>query len=113
MFFFRWLPFGCGRAALGRQHYTYKMNNNLSYLVLYVSDIDKSFQFYSGLGFKLTNEKHGNGPDHYSIKMDHCIIELYPSKNGKTSLVRIGIYINDYNGLKLVSDPDGNKLEIL
>ncbi|WP_160148481.1 VOC family protein [[Leptolyngbya] sp. PCC 7376] len=92
---------------------------NLSYVVLYVSDLQQSFKFYRDLGFGLTAEQHGNGPPHYSFSVGDLLIELYPAKDKKVSQFRLGIALGnsspllqllDINNEKIVRDPDGNVL---
>lgn len=38
----------------------------LTLLVLYVTDLKRSHRFYSDLGLTLFEERHGDGPVHYS-----------------------------------------------
>jgi transcriptional regulator with XRE-family HTH domain len=50
-------------------------------LVLRCQDLDESKAFYSELGAQLTEERHGNGPVHYSFSCGTLLVELYPSSD--------------------------------
>ncbi len=91
----------------------------LSYVVLYVSDLQKSFEFYNGLEFDLTAEQHGNSPLHYSFSINELIIELYPASTNRVSRCRLGIALSHSSLLwpsletqqnKIIKDPDSNIL---
>ena len=108
----------------------------LSLIVVYVSDIQKSLDFYTELGLSFKHEKHGDGPDHYAAYVcGGTCLELYPLAGRKRgpSIVRLGFYVDslrksvdqlsrkgvnvisdvsDTNfGLQaLVADPDGTVL---
>ena len=57
---------------------------HLTYLVLYVSDIDASRDWYeSALGLRFTEEQH-SGPVHYSTKLeDGTVVELFPAGDNR------------------------------
>lgn len=59
-------------------------------IVIYVSDLEVSREFYDTLGFDLQKEQHGNGPIHYSAQLEQILIELYP-KYKATSHIRLGL----------------------
>ncbi|AFY39015.1 Glyoxalase/bleomycin resistance protein/dioxygenase [[Leptolyngbya] sp. PCC 7376] len=66
----------------------------LNYVVLYVDNLQKSFEFYSELGFELTAEQHGEGPKHYSFPVGNVIFEIYLAKNNAVSHMRLGIEVD-------------------
>lgn len=92
----------------------------LNYVVIYASDLRRSSEFYRQLGFELTEEKHGNGPKHYSLSVGDIVVEIYPTKNSDVSRIRLGIVADENSNLvelfgsddrRLVADPDGNVWE--
>ena len=93
-----------------------------TYWVLYVSDLEESYRFYSSLGLNLVPEKHGLGPKHYSLTMGDLIFEIYPAGEKKISHFRVGLVCdeNEWDALDIIGnakkrvivDPDGNILEL-
>lgn len=52
----------------------------LTVLVLYVHSLELVKEFYELLGFTMAQEKHGNGPTHYStVLKEGIVLELYPA----------------------------------
>jgi catechol 2,3-dioxygenase-like lactoylglutathione lyase family enzyme len=109
----------------------------MNLVVIRVSDLERSREFYSTLGLDLTPEKHGSGPLHYSCEMNDLVVELYPTKTRPTGGGRIGLRIARPNlavdrllssghlsersvslrrepraEVLLVRDPDGNDIEL-
>lgn len=98
----------------------------LNLLVIYVSNLAASAEFYSALGLHLTREQHGDGPIHYSTLLPGgMILELYPAGDRPVSQVRLGITVPNPAetaeallalgyGLrgKAILDPDGNVIEL-
>lgn len=106
-----------------------------TYVVVRVPDVERSADFYRSLGLELTQEKHGEGPIHYSFQLSRSVVcELYPLKQGSdapTPGVRLGFEVADVAALKrtlaaqgrellpgtssasfVVIDPSGNQVEI-
>jgi len=106
-----------------------------TYVVVRVPDVERSAEFYRSLGLELTQEKHGEGPLHYSFTLrDSVVCELYPLKqtsDAKTPGVRLGFEVVDLETLRkkltsqgreilpgsstssfVVIDPSGNQVEI-
>ncbi len=54
----------------------------LNLLVLHTARLEAVRSFYETLGFHLVEEKHGNGPVHYSWITSNFVIEFYP-RNGR------------------------------
>ncbi len=82
----------------------------LDYLVLYVADLPASRSFYESLGLVCREERHGNGPLHYSMKLEGGLtIELFPRKqNAPSGRVRIGLSAATADEERAITDPDGN-----
>ena len=106
-----------------------------SYVVLRVPDLERSAHFYRSLGLELTEEKHGDGPVHYSFPLTADVVcELYPLRAGSTapiSGIRLGFSVADPAALRatlassghsisdgytpgsfVVIDPSGNQVEV-
>lgn len=102
----------------------------LDLLVLRVADIELSRRFYSCLGAKFEQEKHGRGPVHYAGLLNGTVFELYPcNKSSAVSSLRLGFKVEDLNQVVerarqagatvesredgdqyVLQDPDGNKV---
>jgi transcriptional regulator with XRE-family HTH domain len=69
---------------------------SLEGLVLRCEKLQASREFYSQLGCALTEEKHGDGPLHYSFASSGLILELYPSssKHPPSREVRLTLQVN-------------------
>lgn len=110
----------------------------LSLVVLYVSDLPSSVAFYSALGLRFVDEKHGSGPLHYSVSLPGgTVMELYPRGNREASRTRLGFTVTDLDAavasveaasgrgpvgppdrradglVAVMLDPDGNKVELV
>ena len=115
-------------------HSTPKVN----LLVLRVTDLEKSEDFYQKLGMSFNKHSHGDGPVHLSYENDGFVFELYPLKDGAqpTISTRIGFQVDDVDqyiktceedGIDIVSypketewgrrtvikDPDGHVIELV
>ena len=107
---------------------------SLSLLVLRSPDLDRLKSFYTALGLRLTAERHGNGPDHYSATLGATVLELYPGdgqvEKGSPGDVRLGFELEsldqiptavvgparpverDGRRVLIVRDPDGRAVEL-
>lgn len=105
-------------------------------LVIRVSELERSRQWYEELGFSFAREQHGNGPIHYAAERDGFVFELYPAsqRNPPSTSVRLGFKVTNVRGIAagkdtagqvvtqpsvsagvtraLLIDPDGIKVEI-
>ena len=112
------------------------MSIALNLLVLRVSDLEHSRQFYEAMGITFAIEKHGEGPEHLAAELSGCVFELYPQGDGAlTTRARIGFQVSSLDellasfqmreleskvrivestyGRQLVfTDPDGHKIEV-
>jgi len=108
----------------------------LKMLVLKTADLERLREFYALFGFELAEEKHGNGPRHYSAPMGDGVLELYPLPEGAAADLtsRFGFAVSDLRnvvesvrsltemviepkltewGLRaVVRDPDGRTIEL-
>ena len=106
----------------------------LNLLVLRTNKLEDTRTFYSALGARFDNERHGNGPEHYAATLgDDFVLELYPCVDGATpdAGLRLGIMVDNIDlalrsigqsvaprqtqwGLRaLVRDPDGRTVELV
>ena|SRR5215471_16264011 len=110
----------------------------LSSLVIRTNRLDACAQFYWELGLTLTQERHGDGPLHYSARSGDVLLEFYPA-GSKGDLIgegmMIGFHVADLDDTlsrlrsgnaplvkapedtrwgrrAVVVDPDGRKVEI-
>jgi len=103
---------------------------------IYSTDIEAAHRFYSALGLALNREKHGTGPEHYTVETGDTVFEIYPSSSPcSPDAVRIGFRVVSVDealsklrqmGIEIVSgpqesawgrravikDPDGRRVEI-
>lgn len=64
-------------------------------LVLRSPDIHRAERFYLSLGLVLTAVRHGDGPEHYTSRVNGFVFELYPLAAGgePTTGTRIGFSV--------------------
>ncbi|TGK83004.1 hypothetical protein EHQ19_08260 [Leptospira montravelensis] len=70
----------------------------INYLTIKVLDINNSRELYESFGLILTLEKHGNGPEHYSIQFEKFILEIYPwnkSEKPNFNTIRLGFSVSN------------------
>lgn len=106
----------------------------LSLLVLGVEDLEASRAFYAALGLDLVQEKHGDGPLHFSCDMQGTVMELYPRpRETRPARLRLGFRVTrevlgrlqsslpraprlirrtEEVEVHLVRDPDENAIEL-
>ena len=108
----------------------------LSLLVLRVSDIERSVEFYSAVGLNFECEQHGTGPKHFSASVGDTVFELYPAtERFPATASRVGFAVasitsvldswrqtgieilsepkdSPYGIRAVVSDPDGHRVEL-
>ncbi len=104
---------------------------SLSLLVLRSPRLDVVRQFYESLGLRLSEERHGSGPLHYSCSLGETVLEFYPADGPEAPTeIRLGLALPDLSSalerirriggdiLKsgatsaVVRDPDGRKVEL-
>lgn len=54
--------------------------NSLDALIFTSSQIKETGEFYKELGFKLVEEKHGNGPIHFACEFGGCHFAIFETK---------------------------------
>lgn len=110
-------------------------NPELNLLVLRSANLERSVGFYGLLGLVFVEEKHGNGPKHYSTQLGATVLELYPlGKRSPTTDVRLGFTVSSIDEaignlemdavvqptsdtergkLAVIQDPDGHTIELV
>ena len=92
----------------------------LDLLVLYVSDLDASREFYAALGLDLVREQHG-GPVHYAAQLDIVaaqnqfvdaakMVVIGSGAQRAVARLRAGGFTVQRTGLAM--DPDGNRVQL-
>lgn len=110
----------------------------LSLLVLKTSQVERLRDFYQALGFSFQEEKHGNGPIHFSATIQDTVLEIYPlpkSMQQADTTTRLGFRIaklhetiqhieeqggqiisvpkqTEWGYTAIVKDPDGRSVEL-
>jgi predicted enzyme related to lactoylglutathione lyase len=100
--------------------------------------VTRAVAFYTRLGLRFSQHRHGNGPEHFSAELSGTVFEIYPAaQDGSSTLgTRIGFSvpsvdaalaaIADYPGAILsppknsqwgrravITDPDGHRIELV
>ena len=72
-------------------------NVSLSLLVLKTRQMEILRDFYSDVGIKFDDEKHGTGPTHFAGQLKDTVFEIYPLADGDQvdSSTRIGFFVED------------------
>jgi lactoylglutathione lyase len=110
-------------------------------LVLRTTNIDACLEFYRRLGLAFIEEKHGNGPVHYSSSSSGVLIEIYPepqknvTEHKAEASIRLGFTVEvlaatleslettgarvlrsptltQWGQVAVILDPDGREVEI-
>ncbi len=108
----------------------------INLVVLYCQDIHQSKSFYECFGMSFVEEKHGQGPTHFSAELDGIIFELYPKGEKEITRTRLGLNVSSLDAFtkklrdrfpntpiktiefdqikkRLVTDPNGIKIEVM
>lgn len=69
----------------------------LSLIVIKTDRMQSALPFYRCLGFEFTEERHGEGPLHYSASLGEAVMEIYPLPEGQPvdSTTRLGFKVNN------------------
>ena len=107
---------------------------SLFLLVIRCFDIEKTKLFYEIIGLKFKQEKHGNGPIHYSCDLGDVIFEIYPVKPPELpTRNRLGFLVDNLtevvlrlehnnviltnlgfkNAFTAITDPDGRTVDLM
>ncbi|MBI3269129.1 MAG: hypothetical protein HYZ53_08900 [Planctomycetes bacterium] len=78
----------------------------LSLLVLKTDKLEETKRFYEHLGVMFVQEKHGDGPLHYSAALGDLVLEICPGEAGGTRLGFEAVGCTTGGG----KDPDGQTL---
>lgn len=81
----------------------------LNLLVIRVSDLERSRQWYEELGFSFVQEQHGSGPIHYAAEQDGFVFELYPAsaRNPVSASTRLGFTVANARSVSAAKDAAG------
>jgi lactoylglutathione lyase len=71
----------------------------LNLIVLKSGDIDKTRKFYEMLGCQFIEERHGDGPRHYSSAINDVVLEIYQGKVANEGIT-IGFCVSDLSYIK-------------
>ena len=97
----------------------------VNFVIIRGEDLEALHKFYTNLGIDFKEEKHGNGPIHFSAELGDIVLELYRGKPTKQIVVGInvdnfeifvdkaklhGATIEMRDGYAILSDIAGNKL---
>lgn len=97
------------------------MQPKISLLVLKTRQLQPLIEFYATLGMSFQEEKHGNGPTHYSCSMGKFVLEIYPlpkSVEVADQTTRLGFSVNNLddiikklrdNNFQIISEPANNE----
>ena len=109
---------------------------SLKLVVLRTPQVDRLRAFYQALGVELAEERHGNGPLHFTGKVGGVVLEVYPLPGGTAdTTTRLGFAVQrlatvvqalqDAGGVvtggpqqsawglrAVVRDPDGRAVEL-
>jgi predicted enzyme related to lactoylglutathione lyase len=100
--------------------------------------VARAIAFYTRLGLRFSQHRHGNGPEHFSAEISGVVFEIYPAAQDGASTVgtRIGFRVPSVNAAlaaiadypaaivspakdsewgrrAIVTDPDGHRIELL
>jgi predicted enzyme related to lactoylglutathione lyase len=109
----------------------------LNLLVLKTRDVERLRGFYSLLGLSFREEKHGEGPTHFSARVGELVFELYPLPASAPQVedgVRLGFAVAELDAVlrrlegsgavvrgaretewgrrAVLRDPDGRRVEV-
>ncbi|MFT3998177.1 MAG: VOC family protein [Asticcacaulis sp.] len=73
----------------------------LNLIVLRARDPKGLARFYEGLGMSFMEEKHGNGPVHFSADLSGTILEIYPATGDASGVtdIRLGFVVSNLSEL--------------
>lgn len=113
----------------------------LNLVVLRTNFVHSMLRFYSVLGLKFVEEKHGCGPIHYACELGTTVIEIYPKTDilpheySNSSEIMLGFRVqaldpllgtlreidavvvslphsSEWGRRAVVQDPDGRRIEL-
>lgn len=78
----------------------------MQYITIWTTKLADTMSFFINEGFKLTAEKHNDGPKHYSMQLtDDMLLEIYPSKKDTKNLF---VVLNNVESARILKAPNGN-----
>ena len=89
------------------------MKVELDVIVLRCADLDMTRNFYEGLGIEFNEERHGQGPLHFSTQLGSAVLELYPaSERFPVDHATVGIVTDGPVPGGPLTDPDGRHVMV-
>lgn len=109
---------------------------SLKFLTLYANQLDQTVAVYEALGLTFEEEKHGDGPVHFSHSTRDLIVEIYPADGRSVEeTMMVGFEVENLETVKtilfergatilkdvavvngalrmILKDPDGRKLYV-
>ncbi|WP_028980550.1 VOC family protein [Sporocytophaga myxococcoides] len=97
------------------------MQPEISLLVLKTRQLQLLIDFYSTLGLFFQEEKHGNGPIHFSCSIGKFVLEIYPLPKSieiADNTTRLGFSVNNLDevikklrdtNFQIISEPANNE----
>ncbi len=110
----------------------------INLVVLRSEDPARAVAFYSKLGMRFSQHRHGNGPEHFAAELAGGVFELYPLAPGGASTLgtRIGFRVpsvdsalaalseypativspakdSEWGRRAVIADPDGHRVELV
>lgn len=84
----------------------------LNLIVLRSGKPEVLVRFYEALGLHFARERHGHGPDHFSCRTGQVVLEIYPDKNGPSTLgTRLGFLVYDLAAACEVAEREGRVVD--
>jgi predicted enzyme related to lactoylglutathione lyase len=93
----------------------------LSLVVIKTNQLESLRVFYSELGLQFQEEKHGNGPVHFSTAIENTVLEIYPLPKSVSivdTTTRLGFSVENLDeiferlkqsGVQVVAEPKGTE----
>ena len=80
----------------------------LNLIVLRSDKPEMLVRFYEALGLHFARERHGQGLEHFSCRTGQAVLEIYPDKNGPSTLgTRLGFRVDDLAAACEVAEREG------
>src|SRR3954467_3754153 len=67
---------------------------SLNLVVIRSPDLSRAAAFYERLGLRVSQHRHGKGPEHLSAELGSAVFEIYPAVGGESTLwTRVGFQV--------------------
>ena len=89
------------------------MKAELDVIVLRCADLDMTRNFYEDLDIEFNEERHGQGPRHFSTQFGSAVLELYPANERfPVDQATVGIVTDGPVPCGPLTDPDGRHVMV-